>query len=286
MSDQPDGALAESLDSGPSPLPRERILSGVHFAPMSGAGPTGMRPEHLKEMVGIRMRRCANRFLKSVGEFAVQAAGGSLGAHARWILDSRLVYIKKKKGVTPRPIRVGETWRRFIGKKLVHTFKDEIQNICTESRQFGVGTPGGAEALIHLRTAIESILTSHAGAPLVMIDIDFKNAFPSIEWKDIRKATEDLLPSLSSWTRWCHLTKSRIFLPCGEVYETDRGSEQGDPIGPFQCAAVIIELMKKVRLRLGSSVPFSTLGTWTMAKYSAAHVMQTHSSKPLTLRRS
>ena len=83
-----------------------------------------------------------------------------------------------------------------------------------------------------------------------MIDVDFKNAFPSIEWVAIREAIKDSLPELSDWCCWCHETPSRIMLPCGAIRVCDRGAEQGDPLGPIYCAVVLGHVMEKARLPL------------------------------------
>ena len=119
----------------------------------------------------------------------IHTSAGCFWDEARWILDSRLVLIRKKHGPVPRPTRVGEIWRRFIGKKMSYEFRDRIREICTEHRQFGVGLPGGADALIHFRTALEAELRQYDGSDiLAIVDIDFQNAFPSLEWNEIRNA--------------------------------------------------------------------------------------------------
>jgi hypothetical protein len=65
-------------------------------------------------------------------------------------LDSRLVFLRKKSG-KPRPIRIGKMRRRFIGKKLAHDSALVMRPVFLRGRQFGVGVPGGCEALIHFR---------------------------------------------------------------------------------------------------------------------------------------
>ena len=75
---------------------------------MSGPGPSGARPEHLRELIAVRDRRCSGAMLAAIGKLVEVATAGKLCEAARWILDSRLVFLAKKAGAAPRPIRVGE----------------------------------------------------------------------------------------------------------------------------------------------------------------------------------
>ena len=125
----------------------QEILAGVRFAALSGSGPSGMRPEHLKEQLAVRRRSSANRLLRAVGALEQAAAAGSLPPTSRWILASRLVFLRKKVGPAPRPIRVGEVWRGIVGKWLMHRHEERLRPIMVEARQFGVGVPGGGGGL-------------------------------------------------------------------------------------------------------------------------------------------
>ena len=210
---------------------------------MSAPGPSGMRPEHLRELVAVRDRRVANALLAAIGRFVEAAATGSLCDAARWMLFSRLVFLRKKSGPAPRPIRIGELWRRVVAKRMVDANREIIQQICLSARQFGVAVPGGAEALIHFRTLIEQGLAQ--GDATAVVDVDWQNAFPSLEWDGIRAAVDKHLPNLSAWIRWCHASPSEVFLPSGEQLLVDRGVEQGDPLGPILCALVLAEVSSR-----------------------------------------
>jgi hypothetical protein len=85
--------------------PASSPLEGVRFAALSGPGPSGMRPEHIRDMLNCGLRRISNRLLRALQVTEALAAGGDLPDAWRWMLDSRLAYIKKRSA-TPRPIRV------------------------------------------------------------------------------------------------------------------------------------------------------------------------------------
>ena len=88
-----------------------------------------------------------------------------LADHCRWLLGSKLVYLRKKKGTKPRPIRIGEFWRRVIAKKLVQSNASVSRKIFAQARQFGISILGGTEALIHFRTCLEAALKKDDGLP-------------------------------------------------------------------------------------------------------------------------
>ena len=185
------------------------VLKGVRFRAMSAPGPSGARPEHLREMVAVRDRRIAAALLEALGRFADAASKGELCDASRWILESRLVFLRKKTGNAPRPIRVGELWRRVIAKRLVDAHRAEVQRICLGARQFGVAIPGGAEGLIHFRMSLEKHFALQDTC-VAAVDVDLSNAFPRMEWDSIRAAVEDLLPNVAAWTHWCHTSPGRV----------------------------------------------------------------------------
>ena len=157
-----------------------------------------------------------------------------------------MVFLRKPGSDTPRPIRVGELWRWVAAKRLVSDVKKDSQKLLAAHRQCGVGPPGGAEALIHLRQNLE-----HAAAEsndcVVILDLDFRNAFPSFEWAAVRQAVDRWMPLLSPWTHWCHRSAGRVCLPCGTWTSVDRGAEQGDPLGPLYCALTLLDCAAAAR---------------------------------------
>ena len=99
----------------------------------------------------------------------------------------------KKASLTPRPIRVGEVWRRIIGKRLAIDSREMSQIFLLAQRQLGVSIPRGTDALIHFRRQMEDAFHDHSEA-WILLDVDFRNAFPSLEWKAIRDAVERHMP--------------------------------------------------------------------------------------------
>ena len=176
-----------------------RTLDGVRFPALSAAGPSGTRPDHIREMLAIPRKSEANRLYRAILALRTKGEDGTLPESARWILGSRLVFIKKKKGPKPRPIRVGEVWRRIIAKALIHDNRDELGQVMLYVRQFGVSIPHGAESLVHFRQVFQELLPEHADHILTILDLDLVNAFPSFEWKVIDEAVSVRMPEFRSW---------------------------------------------------------------------------------------
>ena len=255
-SERAEGAYSETPVVDPSTEAQARdalkgVLKGVRFKASSAPGPTGCRPEHLQDALNCKPRLSASRLLRALDEFYAKAVEGQLAPHCRWILDSRLVFLRKKSG-KPRPIRIGEMWRRFIGKKLAHDSALAMRPVFLRGRQFGVGVPGGCEALIHFRLNLEESLKIDAGAALVILDLDIRNAFPSFEWDSIRAGVEKHAPSIKNWTRWCHAEDNLVFLPCGSTTRSNRGAEQGDPLGSLYCGVALLDVVERTRTRMQS----------------------------------
>jgi len=221
-------------------------LAGVVFGRLSAPGPTGMRPEHLRDMLGCNRRRAVNRFSRALHATEALADAGALPDSWQWMLGSRLVFLAKKHGPKPRPVRVGEVWRRTVAKHSLHQHAAKVRQRMLEAHQYGVAIPGGVDTLIHTRRVLEEALRlDPASGVWAVVDVDLVNAFPSFEWEAIDAAMAAQLPELAAWTRWCHGAAADVELPCGEAHRARRGAEQGDPHGSIQCGVVVAAVVRE-----------------------------------------
>ena len=101
------------------------------------------------------------------------AAGQACAAVAPYLAGARLVAVPKPAGGI-RPIAIGETLRRLVGKCLMSTVRDDARNHFWPE-QAGVTVPAGAECLVH---AVRGWLRRHEDAQdRVLVKLDFANAF-------------------------------------------------------------------------------------------------------------
>ena len=62
------------------------------------------------------------------------AAAGALPPESwQWMLDSTLVSAAKRSGTLPRPVRVGELWRRLISKHMLHKIEAKVSQVMLEA---------------------------------------------------------------------------------------------------------------------------------------------------------
>ena len=94
-------------------------LRGVRFGALKAPGPSGMRPEHISELLSVSRRRLASRLLGALGQLLDAVSRGELHAAARWSTFTRTIYIEKKSGPEPRAIKIGEVLRAAAAKRLL-----------------------------------------------------------------------------------------------------------------------------------------------------------------------
>jgi hypothetical protein len=93
------GPAVEDCDSPPDELfhSSPKPLAGVRFGPESAPGPSGRRPEHLRDMLACSRRRAVNRLQHALGDMQDMALTGKLPECWDWILNSRLVFLAKNQ---------------------------------------------------------------------------------------------------------------------------------------------------------------------------------------------
>lgn len=183
-SERQGGSLSQDGQSGraaDNPVPAAsagEALDGVRFAALSAPGLSGTRTEHLKDAIFERARGVASQLRGALSELYAVASSGALANCVRWILDSRLGFLKKKSGLAPRPFRVGEFWRRFIRKKLVHETRSDAHAVFLAMRQFGIACSCGTDVLVHFRGVFETELKEALGMVLACLDLGLKKKRP------------------------------------------------------------------------------------------------------------
>ena len=77
----------------------------------------------------------------------------------------------------------------------------------------------------------------------VLVKIDFTNAFNSVDRQAFLEQCRHQFPGLSRWAEWCYAQPSKLYFG-SETISSEKGVQQGDPLGPMLFALAIQPLLK------------------------------------------
>jgi hypothetical protein len=208
----------------------------------SAAGPDGLRPQHLKDLL-LGSTDDNPLLLATTDLINLLLAGKTPTSLRGTIFGANLLAIAKKSGGI-RPIAVGYVWRR-LAAKVACSYAKEASAALLAPRQLGFGVNGGAEAAV--RAARRYVETMEQGR--VFMKIDFKNAFNTLRRDSILEAVAKHFPEL------LHFAASTIERPSdlqfGDyILHSEEGAQQGDPLGPLYFCIVFKELLESLRSEL------------------------------------
>ena len=76
-----------------------------------------------------------------------------------------------------------------------------------------------------------------------LFKIDFTNAFNSVDRQTFLEQCRHQFPGLSRWAEWCYAQPSKLYFG-SETISSEKGVQQGDPLGPMLFALAIQPLLK------------------------------------------
>ena len=160
-------------------------------APGSAGGPSGLRPQHLKNCISRAVSEAGNKALTAIMSLVNIILAGLVTSEIAPVLSSAKLLALKKTAGRVGPIAVWDTLRQLHAKcasKIV--CRNWAQYF--SPMQIGAGTPNGAEAAAH---AARSFLSA-AKDDAVFIELDFKKAFNTSRRDAIADPILQLAPEL------------------------------------------------------------------------------------------
>ena len=191
------------------------------------AGPSRLDSDQFKHIL------CSNRYRQEGRVLADQIAllakkiatetvdPNSLEAYT----TCRLIPLNKNPGV--RPIGVGETLRRIIGKTLGWVLKDDIQ-VIAGPLQVATGLESGAEAAIH---AMKEIFENEDCEAVILVDAT--NAFNSLNRYVALHNMQYILPQFAIVLINTYRKPARLIIGDGKEILSKEGTTQGDNLAMF-----------------------------------------------------
>ena len=187
----------------------------------SAGGPDGLRPQHLKDLIGPSANEGGVVLLRALTSLVSLILKGKTPSQIQpFFFGASLVALKKKDGGV-RPIAVGCTLRRLAAKCASHHALKELADLLS-SRQLGYGVPWGVEAAVHATRKYIKDLQSDQ----VILKIDFKNAFNCVRRDKMLLAVEEFISELHPFIHSSYCLSSSLMWE-NDVVLSSEGVQQG-----------------------------------------------------------
>ena len=138
------------------------------------------------------------------------------------LLGCRLIPLDKNPGL--RPIGIGETLRRIIGKAVMTIMKEDVLTGVGNLQLCG-GHAGGCEVGVHALVDLFNDDDTEG-----VIQVDASNAFNSINRNILLHNTKIICPQFATYIYNSYCTPARLFITGGAEILSREGTTQGDPI--------------------------------------------------------
>jgi hypothetical protein len=204
-----------------------------------GAGPSGGDADHWRHML-TGFHAASTELCDEMAAFARRLCSQYVDPVSLMpFLSNRLIPLDKCPGL--RPIGIGESYRRIIGKAIVAHLKMPILK-ATGVTQLCAGQEAGCEAAIH---AMLQLFESDETDALLLVDAD--NAFNRLNRKIVLHNIHFLCPELSVFATNCYRAPIRLFVAGGVELLSCEGTTQGDPLAMILYAIGIMPLIDRLR---------------------------------------
>ena len=173
----------------------------------------------------------------------------------------RLIALNKNPGV--RPIGIGETLRRIIGKSISWSLKEEIQE-AAGPLQMATGLRSGAEAAIH---SMREIFASENTDAVILVDA--RNAFNSLNRETALHNIQIICPPMSTVVINTYRNGSRMILFGANDILSVEGTTQGDNLAMSFYALGLTPLIRNLK-----SLTPDVLQVWLADDATGAGVLE------------
>jgi hypothetical protein len=234
---------------------REAINS---FPAGSSPGLDGMRPQYLKDIISLSAGEAGQKALRALTKLCNFLLTGQLPSEICILLYGASLCALNKKDGGIRPIAIGNCLRRLTSKLACFQSRN-IVNSYLSPHQLGVATKLGCEAAIH---TTRTFVNNDQNRGKVLLKLDFKNAFNSVERDCILKEVQCHTPLLYPYLYQCYRNPSTLFFG-NHLISSSVGAQQGDLCGPMIFSLAI----QPIILSLDSQLNIWYLHDGTLADY-------------------
>jgi hypothetical protein len=217
-----------------------------------------MRPQYLKDIISLSAGEAGQKALRALTKLCNFLLSGQLPSEICHLLYGASLCALNKKDGGIRPIAIGNCLRRLTSKLACFQSRN-IVNSYLSPHQLGVATKLGCEAAIH---TTRTFVNNDENRGKVLLKLDFKNAFNSVERDCILKEVQCHTPLLYPYLYQCYRNPSTLFFG-NHLISSSVGAQQGDPCGPMIFSLAI----QPIILSLDSQMNIWYLDDGTLADY-------------------
>jgi hypothetical protein len=217
-----------------------------------------MRPQYLKDIISLSAGEAGQKALRALTKLCNFLLSGQLPSEICHLLYGASLCALNKKDGGLRPIAIGNCLRRLTSKLACFQSRN-IVNSYLSPHQLGVATKLGCEAAIH---TTRTFVNNDQNRGKVLLKLDFKNAFNSVERDCILKEVQCHTPLLYPYLYQCYRNPSTLFFG-NHLISSSVGAQQGDPCGPMIFSLAI----QPIILSLDSQMNIWYLDDGTLADY-------------------
>ena len=215
--------------SAPISVSQAEIARAIKSFPLgSSAGPDGLRPQHLKDILSsLPPDTFHSPFLSALADFSSLVLEGNTPPPVRpYFFGARLIALDKHGGGV-RPIAIGCVLRRLVAKLACFRVSEDMAEVFSPL-QLGFGVKGGIEAAVHAgRHFLDSLSPDEA-----VVKLDFRNAFNSVRRDRMLHSVLSVCPAIFPLVFSAYSASSSLFWE-DRILLSSEGVQQGDPLGPL-----------------------------------------------------
>ena len=244
----PSSDFVSLLKCDPLPQLEDVEITGSHILCSArriqgGAGPGGCDSCHWRDVL-LRYGAHSARLRDAVAALSRRLANTIFPWNdIRALVSNRLIALDKCPGV--RPIGIGETLRRIIGKAICSATRGDIESLCGADQLCG-GVKSGIEGAIHAMNEMYS--QNCTSDDLGILLVDASNAFNSLDRAALLWNARILWPRCSrflfnTYSGWAAL----VVHGSEEFLYSREGVTQGDPLSMFLYAVGTMPLIRLLK---------------------------------------
>ena len=277
----PEATTEYSFEIQPDKLKEIKVTKQEVLREIGGMARTESAPAWSGITANHLHRWCdKDAFLEAITWYVRDLLNGRLAKEhpLKEINRARGLPLNKENGGV-RPIGINETVQNVAARVLLTKFSSKITAVLDAEQDMGFNKPGGSEAIVRALDALRRKADTN-GQSMIILAIDFRNAFNSVLWDKmfalVKKRVPELLPFMTE--RYKDMVVEFKDGTGEAVLRMQRGVSQGCPLSPAIFQIVINEILAGARGTNPTMPCYAYLDDCTLVAHSLAEAATAYAS--------